>query len=142
MRSGIVFERLTLARLTAEKGFSSWATPRASENENRQTKPSPSQLRGEHGMNLATQAVWATPTTQDAENCGSKSQQRRNSPPLNAQVIAFPPGQVESPTGMVLNPLFVEALMGFPDEWTGLDASEMQSFRKSRSSRGKRSASE
>ena len=32
-----------------------WATPRASENENRQTKLSPSQKAGQHGLNLAAQ---------------------------------------------------------------------------------------
>jgi hypothetical protein len=33
-----------------------WPTPRASANENRQTKPTPSQEAGQHGMNLATTA--------------------------------------------------------------------------------------
>ena len=41
-----------------------WPTPRASANENRQTRPTPSQLAGKHGMNLATRAVmWPTPQT-------------------------------------------------------------------------------
>ena len=34
-----------------------WPTPRASANENRQTKPTPSQEAGQHGMNLATTAA-------------------------------------------------------------------------------------
>ena len=34
-----------------------WPTPRASANENRQTKPTPSQAAGQHGMNLATTAA-------------------------------------------------------------------------------------
>jgi len=120
MRSGVVFERPTLARPTVGKGFSSWptpdasvstgynqsdspgaakrpalaalaknwATPRASESENRQTKPSPSQLRGKHGMNLATQAVTASRL-----------------------------GQTESRGMMALNPLFVCCLMGLPEDW-------------------------
>ena len=43
-----------------------WPTPRASENENRQTKPTPSQLAGTHGLSLAAQvggklsAAWVT----------------------------------------------------------------------------------
>jgi hypothetical protein len=36
-----------------EKGL--WPTPRASANENRQTKPTPSQLAGKHGLSLAAQ---------------------------------------------------------------------------------------
>ena len=32
-----------------------WPTPRASENENRQTKPTPSQLAGQHGLSLAAE---------------------------------------------------------------------------------------
>ena len=33
-----------------------WPTPRASANENRQTKPTPSQLAGTHGKSLAAEA--------------------------------------------------------------------------------------
>ncbi len=56
------------ARRTNASGCSSspdetnWPTPRASANENRQTRPTPSQLAGKHGMNLATKAaMWPTP---------------------------------------------------------------------------------
>lgn len=41
-----------------------WPTPMANPNSNRQTKPTPSQLKGEHGLNLAMVAVthtWPTP---------------------------------------------------------------------------------
>lgn len=39
-----------------------WPTPRASANENRQTKPTPSQLAGTHGMSLCVAAnMWPTP---------------------------------------------------------------------------------
>lgn len=87
-----------------------WATPRASANENRQTKMTPSQLRGDHGLCLAAQAAtWPTVTTQDSENNGGPSQAQRHTPPLNA-VAARP--------GLVLNPVFVEALMGWPLGWT------------------------
>lgn len=43
-----------------------WATPRASENENRSTKATPSQLAGKHGSYLAVQALadWPTPTAE------------------------------------------------------------------------------
>jgi hypothetical protein len=52
-------------------------------------------------------ALW--PTTQDAHNNGGPSQLGRNTTPLNA-VVARP--------GLVLNPVFVEALMGWPLGWT------------------------
>jgi len=48
-----------------------WPTPRASANENRQTKPTPSQEAGKHGMNLATSAVmWPTPQTDSFRSRG------------------------------------------------------------------------
>jgi len=156
-----------LARPTAENGSLSWPTPMAYSSKdshapgltsldirarglypgNPRYWPTPTVsdgngpgLHGTGGMDLRTQVstMWATPTTVDARCLGAEAQQQRNSPPLNAQVIASPPGQVESPPGMVLNHLFVESLMGFPDAWTVLDASEMQLFRKSRRSRGQR----
>ncbi len=43
-----------------------WPTPMANPNTNRQTKPTPSQIKGEHGLNLAMVAVqssWPTPRT-------------------------------------------------------------------------------
>ncbi len=48
-----------------------WPTPRASANENRQTKPTPSQEAGKHGMNLATSAaMWPTPQTDSFRSRG------------------------------------------------------------------------
>lgn len=49
-----------------------------------------------------------TVTTQDAKNNGSKSQMKRNTLPLNAEV------------GGKLNPEWVEWLMGYPIGWTEL----------------------
>jgi hypothetical protein len=54
-------------------------------------------------------SAWPTPTTQDAHNAGSQSQQARNTPPLNAAA------------GGSLNPAFVEMLMGLPAGWTEVD---------------------
>ena len=51
---------------------------------------------------------WPTPTTQDGKNNGGKSQHRRNSKPLNAEV------------GGALNPQWVEWLMGYPIGGTAL----------------------
>ncbi|MFD2738816.1 hypothetical protein ACFSUD_04460 [Sulfitobacter aestuarii] len=48
-----------------------WPTPRASANENRQTKPSPSQEAGKQGMNPATSAaMWPTPQTDSFRSQG------------------------------------------------------------------------
>jgi hypothetical protein len=72
-----------------------WPTPRSSPNENRQTKPSPSQMNGSHGKSLGAEV------------------------------------------GGALNPTWVEWLMGFPLEWTALDASETLLYLKSRKRSGK-----
>jgi hypothetical protein len=66
---------------------------------------------GSGGDDLATavaRETFPTPTVNDAKNNGSASQQRRNTPPLNAVA------------GGQLNPSFVEWLMGFPQSWTEL----------------------
>lgn len=66
-----------------------------------------------------------TPTYQDASNNGAPSQMVRNSQPLNAQV------------GGVLNPLWVEWLMGWPIGWTGLQPLEMDRFQEWCASHGR-----
>lgn len=86
-------------------------TPRASPNENRQTKPSPSQLAGKHGMNLAT---WVNMyTTPSADDTGHRKKRYSQ----GGEALSF---QVGGP----LNPPWVEWLMGFPVGWTDLDVSE------------------
>lgn len=74
-----------------------WATPRASDRENRQTKDQPSVANG-HGRALAAMACSRPdPTTTTVGGNGS------------------PPA--------VLNPAFVEALMGWPPGWTDCGSS-------------------
>jgi len=154
-----------------------WPTPRASANENRQTKPTPSQAAGQHGMNLATTAaLWPTPQTDSFrsrggdrkhekgldgmardwptpmanDGCKPSAGNRRtadlthasrmwmtptardhkdgattlaNTPVnglLGRQVLQTPmAGSDTSDARRTLNPLFVEALMGWPIGWTG-----------------------
>jgi hypothetical protein len=79
-------------------------------------------MAGGHSVSLAEQVMWPTPTVQDASNNGGDSQYNRNSLPLNAAI------------GGSLNPTWVEWLMGFPLEWTVLEVSATQLFRKSRKS--------
>jgi hypothetical protein len=93
-----------------------WPPTRASENENRQTKATPSQLAGKHGWSLgaAVNHLWATPTVNDAQNATAPpSQSERNSEALAVQsgaTVAF-----------ALSPAWVSALMGFPAGWTITD---------------------
>jgi len=55
-----------------------WPTPRASANENRQTKPTPSQEAGQHGMNLATTAaLWPTPQTDSFRSRGGERKEEK-----------------------------------------------------------------
>ena len=96
-----------------------WPTPRASPNENRQTKPSPSQLAGRHGMNLAAAVnLWRTPTAHNAKECNAPSERERNTPTLAAQA------------GGSLNPTWVEWLMGWPLGHTDCDASETDKYQQ------------
>ena len=154
-----------------------WPTRRASANENRQTKPTPSQAAGQHGMNLATSAVmWPTPQTDSFRSRGGERKDEKgldgmardwptpmandgckpsagnrrtadltyasrlwmtptardhkdgattlaNTPVnglLGRQVLVTPmAGSGTSDVRRTLNPLFVEALMGWPTGWTG-----------------------
>lgn len=96
-----------------------WPTPRASANENRSTKPTPSQEKGKHGKYLASEVHrrWGGPTAQ----CVDMDTLERNSfsrETLKAMKDAGQSYQTQT-TGM-LNPEFVENLMGLPYNWTNI----------------------
>lgn len=78
--------------------------------------------------------LWATPSARDWKS-DDALQSPDHSPPLGRQVLRI--GTVGKPTSerVALNPLFVEALMGFPREWTVCDASETLSSRNARRER-------
>lgn len=105
-----------------------WATPRASANENRMTRPAPSHGNG-HGHVLAAQAaVWPTPTSADSHG--------HDGPGRTLPRVAFgprdlttPPDGQPSPPRAVLFPPFVEWLMGWPTGWTDCTQSATASFR-------------
>jgi len=117
-----------------------WGTPNAKIAEDSQTHRSGARS-GE--LLLTGQAkAWATPTTRDWKS-EDPAQSPDHSPPLGRQVLQTEPdGKPGSPRA-VLNPYFVEALMGLPPSWTvptGFNASGMPSFqpkpkRRSRCSR-------
>lgn len=84
-----------LAPRTSVTGSSSLLpTPRASLNESRQMKRTPSQEAGMHGKSLgaevAAHALLPTPVGQDGKNATAPSQANRNSPPLTHVLLPTP----------------------------------------------------
>jgi hypothetical protein len=85
-------------------------TPRASENENRQTKRSPSQEAGTHGLSLAAE-VCSLPTPRvSAERTGRGTIVRSSSSPSLAQAVEIAAGQM---------PRELEGLEEIPPSWRG-----------------------
>jgi DNA (cytosine-5)-methyltransferase 1 len=91
-----------------------WPTPAAADGAGSRRPPtgtSPTGRRPDGSkatVGLQTAASWPTPTRQDGSNNGGPSQHQRNTLPLNAAVG----------TAGVLNPGWVELLMGLPPGWT------------------------
>ena len=98
-----------------------WPTSRSSPNENRQTKPTPSQLAGKHGRSLAAEVNWPTASASDWKG-SSKAGQRRGQ--------LTDPAMGAIPAGGQLNPTWVEWLMGWPLGWTDLRPLEMGKFQQ------------
>lgn len=76
--------------------------------------------------------LWPTPTTQDAKNNAGPAQHGRKSKPLNVVASELPEGSSHRPPAVVsgrggsssiplLNPVFVETLMGLTEDWTRID---------------------
>lgn len=95
-----------------------WPTPRAQE---------PGTNAPTHGLGLKEAATnhWATPTARDWKDgtlINSKAQTRSN---LSRQAPRMQKaGGTTSSTGLTLNPLFTEALMGWPIGWTDCVSAE------------------
>ncbi len=88
-----------------------WPTPRAQE---------PGSTSSDHGLSLnETSKLWSTPVARDWKEgtlIHNKTETRSN---LSRQAPRTAlGGSVTSTTGRTLNPLFVEALMGWPQGWT------------------------
>jgi|SRR5579872_938474 len=124
MSSGLLAHRAWIMN-ALESGFTGrLPTVRASPNENRQTKLTPSQLERKHGLSLcAVVNRMPTPTAQDAKNNCGPSQVDRDA--LNVTV------------GGPLNPEWVEWLMGWPIGWTGLQPLAMARFQQWWNAHGK-----
>lgn len=96
------------AQLGTQVANQRWSTPRASESENRTTKHPPSALDGTHGRTLAGDAAtW---------NGHSGHPSPETAPPGTSSN----PDGLSSPRRRLLNPNFVEWLMGWPPGWTSL----------------------
>jgi hypothetical protein len=104
-----------------------WLTPRAQETEEKQEsflKRNGDRTDRCFGSLSAQAKVWPTVTTQDAKNNAGPSQFRRNTKPLNVEAClhsgSSPQGQkaTGAASPKVLNPQFVEWLMGWPIGWT------------------------
>jgi DNA (cytosine-5)-methyltransferase 1 len=117
-----------------------WPTPHGMCSPNkRRAGPSGNELG-----RAVNQSLWATPTALDWRSAkrikiDNRSMRRRQ---LNEQVEAFPTPTANRRSGLQshghnvvtgsLNPTWVEWLMGFPLEWTVLEASETPSSRRYR----------
>lgn len=111
-----------------------WATPTAQDQSG-----SGSRSPG-YGPTLTDQAVrvrrnWPTPTAHNGQDTGAASELERKDPQLSVVAMQFSlalgpqirrtstDGESISLQNLVLNPLFDEALMGWPRGWTACDAS-------------------
>jgi hypothetical protein len=127
---------------TGEIASGFWPTPRASENENRQTKPTPSQLAGTPGRSLAAEVtMWPTPKARDWKNTGGPAELLREGPDLNVVVERMLPtprhegfdagghrgtndslhSAVKATTTGKLSAAWTAALMGYSPTWLDLE---------------------
>jgi len=151
MRNGRLYERATSGPRTTEIGFGSWPTPTASDygssqngingsgGENERPSAGTPSLRT---MVRTGAGNWPTPTTTDAADAADAARTttttgimrpgtmmldavRSHSSPLPTGRPTAPrhltPGERGSPDALVVNPAFVEALMGLPVDWTRAD---------------------
>jgi hypothetical protein len=150
MRSGIAYQLPPLARLTDETDFGSWLTPQAQDAKHSGLAASDQ----DRGLLAVQVQMWPTPTARDYRS-GKRSDegwQRRLADTrgwqLNDVVARFPTPTANRRSGLqshgvnvilgLLNPTWVEWLMGFPAGWTDLSNSETRWSRKSRKSSGGR----
>ena len=142
--SGGVAGRLPiLERHTTENGSSLWPTPQsfdAKATENWQPGSEWDRNKKTHTLSKVAQ-MWSTPMCPTHHNIGtmqewggSGNKIRRLLPTVSARDHRSGKGSQERPghappltdiAGGLLNPTWVEWLMGFPEEWTALSASEM-----------------
>lgn len=145
MRNGIAYRLPPLVPLTAATESGSWPTPDAmvaNDGEDldnwmaRRARVKAQKKNGNgFGMPLAIAArMWPTPVARDYKGQGMSRTRRETRPPDNLCSAVL----VTNGSG-ALNPTWVEWLMGYPSEWTALDASGIASSPKSSKSSGAQS---
>lgn len=114
-----------------------WATPTASENSNRTTKMAPTHGKS-HGIVLAGQAAdlsrqWMTPRSHEVGQYQySRGNKTKPVATLTGQAFSHQDqptktdGDQSSSDRRILNPRFVEWLMGWPPMWTNFACSAME----------------
>ncbi len=125
-----------------EKVMNHWPTPAAWDG---QRGPDLARMKrpksGGHDLVTAV-SLWPTPTALDSMSSGAKGytpagRNIQKSMTLTDNTVRHPPSHLDLTTkkdgepGLVLNPVFVEALMGLPSQWSAAidsDASETQSY--------------
>lgn len=157
MRSGHVYPRRRLARATNGTAGSAWPTVQAVERRNGLANPRTVKSRENDSRITLTErvAAWATSMSRDWKGLGEYKDTlttdvaRWNTPRTTPRVVSellrqpgrrdlkVPSGDASLKISPILNPLFVEWLMGFPITWTDCAVSVTPSFRPRRQSRSK-----
>ena len=126
MRNGTVFQLPPLVRLTDATGSGLWRTPDASVvtggAANAEDRKKQGHAIGLHDQ-VNTPSMWPTPQAQDYKSGTGYSHDGKSQTP-----------QLRHLLGGMLNPTWVEWLMGFPLGWTALEPLATLSSRKSRKS--------
>jgi len=86
----------------------------------------------------AAAKYWPTPTSSMRKGSSAGAMTRNSGRSRENDRLDYAAERGQTASGR-LNPLWVEWLMGYPIEWTGLERSETQSSRKSRRSSARRS---
>jgi hypothetical protein len=141
MQNGIVFQQPPLVPHTSVGGFSSWPTPTAMDST--LTAIGRRSTKGRHALQLAHLASsgainspdpiaahgkalrkrWPTPAARDWKD-GRKPYSRKKNGEATQDTIGRVLAASGETEGGLLNPTWVEWLMGFPIGWTDLEDSE------------------
>jgi len=121
---GMLLEQPTAVPRTSATESGLWRTPQAQDGMRgvyKSKQAMDAHLSRGHQLGLANQVahrhLWPTPTAHNAKETNAPSEAKRNEPTLASRV------------GGVLNPTWVEWLMGWPLGWTDLKPLETDKFR-------------
>mgnify|MGYP007046361332 CR=1 FL=1 len=130
MQSGVYTAQPKPAFPTAGTGSLSWPTPQARDYRSPDKKGSGNYERKVtkgFTIDLNSRAVhWPTPTARDYKDGTDPSLKVPTNGRLGLSAPRTTGAMFPSTSGLRLNPIFVESLMGFPIGWTALDSSETE----------------